>query len=286
MTRPLCISLFPLVLGQAACVEAGSGVAATESRQVASFDAILAVDSIDVRVQAGGPIDALTVTCDDNLIDLVETEVQDGELVVAFLKGVQGMPRTTCQVTTGNLGIRRLRSTGSADITVNSAVVALATAETTGSGDIQIHPQAANEVPDDSLLSGDEDPADLLDGEDSFADIAPSDHLTLRSTGSGNISVKQADHNRVEIYTTGSGDVTIKGTADDLAVDTTGSGDVYARDLKAEAANLRSTGSGDINATATDRVSAHSTGSGDIHVYGHPKDVDRRSTGSGDIRIH
>jgi len=60
----------------------GSGVPATQTRTVPSFEAINLTGSSSIRVHVG-PRQTVVVNADDNLIDRVTTEVRDGVLVVS-----------------------------------------------------------------------------------------------------------------------------------------------------------------------------------------------------------
>ena len=59
----------------------GSGVSATETRDVAEFNKISIVGSGDVNVTVGGE-DGLTITGDDNLLELIDCTVENGELTI------------------------------------------------------------------------------------------------------------------------------------------------------------------------------------------------------------
>jgi hypothetical protein len=59
----------------------GSGVSATQNRTVDDFHAISVSGTADVKVAVGGE-KSVVVTVDDNLIEMVKTEVNNGELKV------------------------------------------------------------------------------------------------------------------------------------------------------------------------------------------------------------
>ena len=59
----------------------GSGVPRTEEREVGAFDRIELSGSGRLEVTTG-PLSALSVTADDNLLGLLRTEVVDGTLII------------------------------------------------------------------------------------------------------------------------------------------------------------------------------------------------------------
>jgi len=305
MPRPTCLALtFALTTG---CT-LGSGKAVTEGRPLTDFEAIHSHDVVDIEVNPNLRTDGIDLTCDDNLIDLIRTDLDNGVLTVRFKKGVMANPQARCVLETGNTSLVELVSTGSGDVNARGPLWALDTIRTTGSGDLDVSifdVEGDNEdVDDGDLNQGDggdltdsgagdlteTDEGDLNQGDDQgdshkLAQIPPTDDIYVLTTGSGDVSVKGLDLKRVELRTTGSGDVSLSGDANRIDATSTGSGDVRARNLHANKADVTTTGSGDMTAYATERADARSTGSGDITIYGNPDQRSKKSTGSGDIRF-
>ncbi len=102
-------------------------------------------------------------------------------------------------------------------------------------------------------------------------------------SGSGDIHVTGLKASDIDAGVTGSGDVTLSGTADRLNAQITGSGDLRAGDLAAKYVRVTVTGSGDATIRATEELDAGVTGSGDVHYFGNPPKVRKSVTGSGDI---
>src|SRR6476619_4151206 len=64
----------------------GSGVAATQAREVAAFQSVDLAGSNNVVIRVGEK-QSVAVKADDNLLDRVTTEVHSGELVIANTPG-------------------------------------------------------------------------------------------------------------------------------------------------------------------------------------------------------
>ncbi|MGO8701066.1 MAG: head GIN domain-containing protein [Limisphaerales bacterium] len=105
-------------------------------------------------------------------------------------------------------------------------------------------------------------------------------------SGSGDIQVAGLKAGELEARVTGSGNVTLKGSAERLRAEVTGSGDVHAGDLSAKRARVNVTGSGDVTVRASAELEATVTGSGDVNYYGNPPQVNKHVTGSGEINAH
>lgn len=75
-----------IVLLTAACGPAGSGELARDSRSVPAFDRISVVEGLDLSVELRpGALQEVAVVYDDNLVDLIGTEVVDGELRIEII---------------------------------------------------------------------------------------------------------------------------------------------------------------------------------------------------------
>jgi hypothetical protein len=102
-------------------------------------------------------------------------------------------------------------------------------------------------------------------------------------SGSGNIHVTGLKAGEMEAGITGSGNIVIAGTSDQLTAHITGSGNLKADELSVKHARVTVTGSGDATIRASDEVEATVTGSGNIRYAGNPPQVKRNVIGSGEI---
>jgi len=133
----------------------------------------------------------------------------------------------------------------------------------------------------------------VLPGELYETKISGSGQITLNSqfgslekatiTGSGNIkSNVNTDYSSVYVSITGSGNITLKGTADDLKAVTTGSGKMQLSDLSVLDADCSIAGSGDMYLNVEQTLKATISGSGDIFYTGRPA-IDLIGLGSGKL---
>ncbi|MFV8282893.1 GIN domain-containing protein, partial [Christiangramia marina] len=88
-------------------------------------------------------------------------------------------------------------------------------------------------------------------------------------SGSGELDLNAgAGVDRFEAALTGSGSLTIVGSARELHATASGSGELDARHLRAASVEVGQTGSGSSTVQARQRVKASISGSGDIEVFG------------------
>jgi hypothetical protein len=120
--------------------------------------------------------------------------------------------------------------------------------------------------------SGDIVGNDEFNSERFYADIA----------GSGDITIKvSADH--LESGISGSGSIHLSGSANSHDARITGSGDVDAYEMRANDSSVVITGSGNCRIRVSEKLRAKITGSGDVLYKGHPQ-ISESITGSGKVK--
>ena len=109
--------------------------------------------------------------------------------------------------------------------------------------------------------------------------------LTLRTRGSGSIKGK-IEVKFLEGRVSGSGQISVSGSADKSAVKVSGSGHFTGKELVTAISSVRVSGSGQADVNANNEVDAAVHGSGVISYTGQPKSVSRSTSGSGEIRSY
>lgn len=95
-------------------------------------------------------------------------------------------------------------------------------------------------------------------------------NLDLSVTGSGDIELSNAKVQNVNAKVQGSGDIELSGTAMNANYQVTGSGDITAHKLKADHVQAGVSGSGDITCHAVETLKGKVSGSGDVGYKGDP----------------
>jgi hypothetical protein len=218
----------------------GSGVEATEDRQVGAFTGVRDTTSVDVDLAVGVDLvegePSVSVTCDDNLLEHLLTEVRDGVLVVTTPPGTGIQPVARCFVEVNATGaLRSIENTGSGQVLAEGAFPDLAEIRASGSGEIDVSGIDAGKL--SASLSGSgrvrlEGGADRVDYDlsgsgalDAF-DLVAVD-ADVRVSGSGSASLTATGD--VVGHVSGSGNVVIEGDPDHVERHVTGSGDITVR---------------------------------------------------------
>ncbi len=230
----------------------GNGVEGSDERSLPGFDAIENENNVDVLVVQGTR--GAVVTCDENLLHLIRTEVHGSTLRIDKPSGTALMPTMPCVVEVGTPELVAISTSGSGWVEAEGQWPDLREITASGSGGI-------------SVIGGD-------------AMAVEEIHVS----GSGDVDVAGVATAFLEASISGSGTVAIDGTADDLDLDVSGSGGVFARELTTVDADVKISGSGDIELTATGLVTGSLSGSGNLTLWGDPE-VDVKTSGSGDVHV-
>lgn len=222
MRRPPFVPVALIALAATACIRIdfdgplvrGSGVAATETRDVPDFERVSVGGNLDVVVEVGRPT-RVTVAGDDNLVPLVRTEVRGSTLVIEQKKRLR--PSDGLTVTVAVPRLERASVSGSGEMTVRGVASEAFRASVSGSGE--------------------------LDAEGDFGDLSAnvsgSGEMMMRGTaetvdvgvsGSGEVDLMAVPAREARVSVSGSGDVAVQ-VREHLVARISGSGDVrYAGD--------------------------------------------------------
>lgn len=187
----------------------GSGAPRSELRTVDAFSRIELSGGLECEVEVGGGSILVTVHGDDNLVELVETRVRDGWLVVRIPAGYRLDPAPLIEV----------------------QLPALITLQQRGSGRVQV----------EGLRGESFELAQHGSGQVTLAGAVG--HLEVTRRGSGEADLAALSANVVVVQSRGSGYVYVY-PRESLKVDLAGSGDVVYRGSPSVAASTR--GSGDV----------------------------------------
>jgi putative autotransporter adhesin-like protein len=186
----------------------GSGVAATEVRDVAPFTAVDLAGSNDVTVHVGGK-QSVVVSADDNLLDDVTTRVEGGKLVVGTAPG-SFTTNVPMRVDVTVPALRALTLSGSGIVTAEGIDAKRLTVALPGSGILRASGSATTLVVD-HRGSGDAQ----LEG------VVASDVLAVLG-GSGRIVVTATKS--LDATVSGSGAIFYRGDPSQVTTSVTGSG--------------------------------------------------------------
>lgn len=191
----------------------GSGVLRREQRRVDDFQGVKIKGGVDVYFKRADDI-SVELSGDDNLLQLIRTDVGNGVLTISSTKSYQTKLPLTVNLTGPQLS--SLEMHGAGDITLTGLNEKALSLDLNGSGDVKAEGSAKQLTV-------------LLNGSSNVdAKRLNSDDTEIKILGSGDIVVNAKQSLDVTII--GSGDVTYFGNPGKIDKKIIGSGDVEAGD--------------------------------------------------------
>jgi hypothetical protein len=226
----------------------GSGKAATQVRNVDSFEELEVDISADTTITKGDkPL--CEITADDNIIPFILTRIEGNRLIITSDRNYSTRTAIKIKLQTSKISSVILK----------------------GSGNI-----AVKNVSKEKLEA-------IIKGSGNITGTGEANTLTVEISGSGDINLTGLKTTTADISISGTGNFTGTGEAKNLKIGINGSGHARLAALKTKAADIRISGSGNADIYVTDSLTAKIMGSGDVIYSGSPKTVNSSVLGSGNI---
>jgi hypothetical protein len=193
----------------------GSGKVIEAARPLTGYTRIVITGPVDV-VYTAGAADKVVVHGDDNLVPLVETRIEEGNLIVGLRGPVSLTTRNKLEVRVTGKQLDGVLLRGSGDVRADRVKAGIFEATLLGSGDVAIDAIDADTVALSSSGSGE------------FRAAGKAAKFGLVIGGSGEVRADQLQAEDVAVRISGSGDAHVHATGT-LQVDIAGSGDVSYR---------------------------------------------------------
>jgi len=213
----------------------GSGTSATETRNLPAFEAVTVAGSTDVEITQSEVSD-VTVTADDNLLPLLETEVVDGRhgrtLRIRWRPGESVRTRSTVKIVVRTPTLTALSTAGSGDIVVVRLDTPTLRVALSGSGDATLRQVKTGSLEIRSAGSGDVNASgqatdvklSIAGSADADLSSLVADAVKISIAGSGDAQV--VANRSLDVSVAGSGDVRYSGQATDVRTSVAGSGSI------------------------------------------------------------
>lgn len=190
----------------------GSGDLVSEERVVSDFNEVHFSGMGNLIIEQGDK-EALIIEADDNIIDLIETEVRGDELQIKFRRGVNIVPNSKIKVYLTVIDLNSIDLTGVGDIDCDSFETDDLEFRISGSGNVDF------EIEADTLETHVSGLGDInLEGKVNYHRVQIS--------GSGKYDAKSLESTDCEVEVSGLGSATVN-VSGDLEIDISGAGNVY-----------------------------------------------------------
>lgn len=198
-----------VINGNQSNIKKGNGKLKSEKRIISNFDSILIKGSVNIFYQPS-PNPELTIECEENLLDIIETTVQNGVLYIQSNESFStNLPIT---IKCGSPKIKEVNVSGSGNVTLENINEKELLLSVKGSGDIDVEGTCHSLT---ASVSGSGD----IDAEDLTAQ-----NVVVSVSGSGDAVVRAKES--VKASVSGSGSIKVKGKPQHKQISESGSGRV------------------------------------------------------------
>ncbi len=228
----------------------GSGNSKTETREVPEFSAVDVSSIIKAEVKLGEKT-TVTLSGDDNLVSLVETEVRDGRLVAKLKDNSTIAPKLPLLLSVTTPRLNSLSAEGAAQIEATGTSSEPFTATASGGAIITMHEIATSRV----TLNAQGASRITAAGTKTKATGSAEDALKVDAAGGAVVSVKDVIANDVTVQADGASRVTVakpgnevSGSSAAVKINAAGGADVSVRDVAAKTLTINAQGASRVTA--------------------------------------
>jgi hypothetical protein len=212
----------------------GNGDLITNNRTVENFDKLTVSGSFDVELMKGTE-GAITIKAESNLMEYIETTVENGVLKISFKNGINIRNHKNIQITVAFHEIDGVKLSGSGEVICNDTIEGTnLDVGLSGSGNLKMNVAVTNLS---SIISGSGN-INLSGNTDNFScSISGSGNtnaadlktniVTAKISGSGNVKVYA--ENEIQAKTSGSGNIIYTGNPTIVKATSSGSGSIQKR---------------------------------------------------------
>ncbi|MBN2638998.1 MAG: DUF2807 domain-containing protein [Bacteroidales bacterium] len=242
----------------------------SQNRSLDEFTSIKLMCSADVYITQGNTQE-VTVKADSKNIDMLQTRVENGTLIIDVKKHWGSLNFHVLDVYITVKQLNEISSYGSGDIKLKNGFKADDfTVSVNGSGDLtanlEVHNMKLN-------MRG--------SGDSKISGVTGTFELSVH--GSGDIEGTDLQLENCAVESLGSGDIELSGTTDALSISQKGSGDFEGYGLQTKSVSISNFGSGDAMVNVSQIIRAKLHGSGDVFYHGEPSKVLVSALGSGEV---
>ncbi|MEO6894914.1 MAG: head GIN domain-containing protein [Ginsengibacter sp.] len=194
----------------------GDGQLKKETRALSEFSSISSRGSIEVKITKGQP-GKIEVEADENLLPYIETNVENGKLIIQTKKNINIKSASKMVVYVNMTLIKSLQVSGSGNIDANGIFKGDDASEFIVSGSGNIHFSSASFKNVSFSISG---------SGNITAKGGSADDLSVSVRGSGNVYVSDISAENVEAKISGSGNTKVSASKS-LSANISGSGNIF-----------------------------------------------------------
>jgi hypothetical protein len=274
ITRKLtcCVILLTVFVSLQAQAIRGNGNVIKEARDISPFTSINATDGWDLVLTQGDAY-ALTIETDENLVDIVQTEVRNGVLHIYSKTRIRESRERNIHLTFTTLN--GINASGGCDIYAENTIAA---------EKFELDLDGGSDL-DRLRLSADELTARFSGGSDAQVRFESIQSIELDADGGSDIELRNIAGTSCRINLENGSDAFLEGKTEQLMLTASGGSDIEAYGFEVKDAKLDLSGSSDAEMTITGTVDLVLSGGSDLSCRGNPKITNYQKCKSCDLNL-
>ncbi|MGO8671364.1 MAG: GIN domain-containing protein [Capsulimonadaceae bacterium] len=269
-------------------VVVGNGKVTTVTRRLAAFDGVHVAGGIRATSRAGQS--AVTISADSNLIPLIKTTVQNGQLTVENNGSYRTNDPITITVTSPSL--KSLEASGASDVTVGNVDPQTFSIDASGGSQVKcskpssrftIQAEGASDI---SVGSGNSQTFSIdASGGSRVKASGSSSQLTIKAEAASDIDGPNVNGQSLDLSASGGSQVHTAGTASNVSIEAHGASDIAAQKVSGQTATVDASGGSQVKFDARQSATIDASGASQIDVWGNPR-LTRETSGASSINTH
>ncbi len=252
----------------------GNGDVVTEERSLEPFSSVETSHGWDLVLEQGTGHE-MTIEAEQNIIDLLKTEVENGVLRIYFEKGVRirRSKRKRIYLTFENL--ESITASGGSDVKAESALeVADLDMKFSGGSDLSLNSLRVEDLK--MQLSG---------GSDANINFRAISRMEVSASGGSDLSLTNFKGDYCKLELSGGSDATLKGSVAEAYIAASGGSDISGRSFQIGRGDLHLMGGSDATLHLNGEVDLSLGGGSDLHAFGNPDIKSKSVCKSCDLKI-
>ena len=230
----------------------GDGNVVSEDRDVSGFSSVALAGWGKLHIETG-ETEALRIEADQNLLEYIETDVEDGQLEIRHRRRTVLRPGATIHYYLTVRTLEAVRVSGAGDVDVPDLSGSRFAVRISGAGNVDIA---------------------ALEAEGLDVDI----------TGAGSVHVENLNADRLEVEISGAGDFSVlAGEVRVQEIGISGGGNYQAKDLQSSETEVRLSGLGNATVRVSERLQVNISGAGSVRYLGSPT-IEKNVSGIGNVQ--
>jgi hypothetical protein len=251
----------------------GNGNIITKKRDISAFSKINIKNGWDLVLSQSEEY-SLKIEAEENLIDIVVTEIEDGVLNIYSNINIQKSKRRRLHLSFRELN--SIKASGSCDIISETPIQSnIFKLDLKGSSDV-----------DKLSFQGNKLIGNFKGSSDVKINFISSADIEIVATGSSDIELTNIDAEKCNLKLSGSSDAILNGKVTNLEINASGNVNIESYNLKAINGKLDLSGSSDAEMNITKSLEINLSGESDLELIGNPKIINKKICSSCEIEIN